>query len=150
MAHFKSERMRLELPEPPNRFQVWDTPTPPRLLTLRDLHSSYSIGPAVLDAPLRFNTIDLGLVHGLTFFFNEGGIYGIHAHTARSWCAQQTYQRLPTREKSYDTWIYVPVSRPDYIAAMGICCSIDGDMKGICLLVSPKSQFKKCRQLITQ
>ncbi|KAM3557855.1 hypothetical protein MY1884_004305 [Beauveria asiatica] len=150
MAHFKSERMRLELPEPPNRFQVWDTPTPPRLLTLRDLHSSYAIGPVVLDAPLRFNTIDLGLVHGLTFFFNEGGIYGIHAHTARSWCAQQTYQRLPTREKSYDTWIYVPVPRPDYIAAMGICCSIEGDMKGICLLVSPKSQFKKCRQLITQ
>ncbi|KAH8721086.1 hypothetical protein HC256_001452 [Beauveria bassiana] len=123
-AHFKSERMRLELPEPPNRLQIWDTPTPPRFLTLCDLHSSYMIGPAALEAPLRFNTIDLGLVLGLTFFFDRGGICGIHPHTARLWCAQSTYQCLPTRPESIDAWIYVPVSRQDYIAAMGICFSM--------------------------
>ncbi|RSL80391.1 hypothetical protein CEP52_017394 [Fusarium oligoseptatum] len=116
-AHFKFGFLRLGLPKTCHGLQTWDTPTPPDLQRCR-------FYPAKITRSTRFRTIDLRQTNGITFFFCYGEIYAVHAHTRSFPCAQTTYQRLSHRRQQSVTWVYVPFSQQDSIAALGARMSL--------------------------
>ncbi|KND90843.1 hypothetical protein TOPH_04652 [Tolypocladium ophioglossoides CBS 100239] len=111
-AHFKLGLLRLDLPRNCHGLETWDTPTPPAL----DRCFFY---PANITSSTQFRTIELSQTTGFIFFFCYGNLYAVHAHTRVAPCAQSTYQRLSRRRQQSVTWVYVPISQQDSIAALG-------------------------------
>ncbi|KAL2132060.1 hypothetical protein VTI74DRAFT_4262 [Chaetomium olivicolor] len=113
VVHLKNDRLQLamlnDMEEP--GLAVWDTPTPPDL-------SRCSVRPVRSNSAMRYHTIDLGTVTGLTFFHIGRDILAIHAHCRTRPCAMETFETLSNmhqRVKKYIHWIYVPLPQQDTI-----------------------------------
>ncbi|KAI1104521.1 hypothetical protein F4804DRAFT_306751 [Jackrogersella minutella] len=113
VAHFKFGTLRLEFPNMNPSFQSWDTETCPphqdRLVLFRR-NMSFST---------QFQTINLRKITGITFFFSQGNIFHIHAHTAAASTAIRTWEHLSPQCQKLATWIYLPISPNDDIVALG-------------------------------
>lgn len=127
----QGNRLRLRLPKADHQFEIWDTPTPPKL-------SRCGLYPADFSRFARLKTVDLRHTFGLTFFYDSDNIYGIHAHTTQSSCALSTYRQFSYRRRQRVAWVYVPISRTDCIAAVGVRLPLQeaSVANGMCLLVS--------------
>jgi hypothetical protein len=112
--------LRLELPQDHAGFQIWDTPTPPLLLQPdHQLTSDYSVYGSVT-ASTRFCTIDVTSIFGLTFFFTNGTISAIHAHTSKTPYAVLPAESLSRRSQQYVSWVYVPIPAKDQLLALAL------------------------------
>jgi hypothetical protein len=60
---------------------------------------------------IRFRTIALNELHGVTFFMATGSLYEIYPHRSNKSCAISTLERL-TRIRGV-VWLYTPISPKD-------------------------------------
>ncbi|KAK3902516.1 hypothetical protein C8A05DRAFT_15426 [Staphylotrichum tortipilum] len=120
-AHFKNGLLRLTLPHMDRGLQVWDTPTPPDLqrcpIRLEDTATC-----------LRFCTINVNEISGLTFFFHNGSAMAIHAHSRKAPSASLVFGSLGDWCKSRIVWIYVPLPLGDHLTGFG--CLVQPDNMG--------------------
>ncbi|CAG9936468.1 unnamed protein product [Clonostachys rosea f. rosea IK726] len=112
IAQFKYNILRLETPDINHGFHIWDMPNPP---LLEDCKFSGHIGHS-----MRFSTIDLHVVTGLTFFFSHNKIYAVHPHTPSSPDATKTFNRFSRQRRASLAWVYLPLPRGDEIISFGI------------------------------
>ncbi|KAI0896563.1 hypothetical protein F4806DRAFT_431498 [Annulohypoxylon nitens] len=114
VTHFKFGALRLEFPDVNYTFPTWDTESCPPLndrIALFRQHSSLFAG--------HYRTINLRKITGITFFFEQGNIFNIHAHTANAPTAIKTWKRLDSHHRRSAAWIYMPVSPNDDVIAFG-------------------------------
>ncbi|CAH0020516.1 unnamed protein product [Clonostachys rhizophaga] len=104
--------LRLETPDINHGFHIWDMPNPP---LLEDCKFCGHIGNS-----MRFSTIDLHAVTGLTFFFSHNKVYAIHPHTPSSPDATKTFNRFSRQRRASLAWVYLPLPRGDEIISFGI------------------------------
>lgn len=102
---------RLEVPRRDRGLQIWDTPIPPDL-------KRCPIRPLIIAAPMRFHTIKMAATTGITFFFRDGNVLAIHAHTKNEPSARSTIERLPDWFRFF-TWVYIPLPSVDMLVAFG-------------------------------
>ncbi|QGI76672.1 hypothetical protein CEK25_001578 [Fusarium fujikuroi] len=114
--------------------EFWDTPTP-----LKNGLSMFAT-PFNRYGAVRFRTVDLCNITGLTFFYFRGYMMGIHAHTADSPTATSTLDEISAIDPKYLIWAYVPISSKDSLVRIGVRDSLD-----LCLLPA----FKKPTVLIS-
>ncbi|OTB14314.1 hypothetical protein K445DRAFT_23719 [Daldinia sp. EC12] len=114
VVHFKFGTLRLEFPDAsPGGFQIWDTETCPPPLGRCIFFWRQSIETA------QFQTIDIRKITGITFFMAWNRVCQIHAHTAATPTAIQTWKQIPPMRRAVLTWIYLPISLNDDIIAFG-------------------------------
>lgn len=92
------------------------------------------------DGAVRFRTVDLCNITGLTFFYFRGYMMGVHAHTAHSSTATSTLDEISAIDPKYLIWAYVPISSKDSLVRIGVRDSLD-----LCLLPA----FKKPTMLVS-
>ena len=97
---------------------IWNTPAPPELSSRQAFSTNL---PAQ-----RFYVVEPDRIRGLTFFFSEGRLFGIHVHDSTGSCAVSTYERFTSRRQKGMVWIYVPISEGDNISVLGIRTSSAG------------------------
>jgi hypothetical protein len=109
----KFGRAFIENPYDSREFQFWDTPTPP----LRGL----KMFPRP-DRPgsIRYRTVNLLKITGLTFFFLRGFIMAVHSHTANAPVAAPTVQHFSRYERDHMIWTYIPISSTDSLLRIGV------------------------------
>ncbi|KAF5665975.1 hypothetical protein FHETE_6438 [Fusarium heterosporum] len=98
---------------------------------------------------MKFRTISLDRVTGLTFFYTPYRMYGIHGHTVDEPSAVHTLERLPRNLQDRLIWVYVPIPPGERILGMGqvdqFCnmmnCSFTIRMKLAGDMVIGRSQF---------
>jgi hypothetical protein len=124
-------------------FDVWNTPTPPDL-------SRCPVRPVRKDSAMRYHTIDLKSITGLTFLRTGRRIIGIHAHSRRRPCAMETLQTLAKshqRDEKYLHWLYIPLPRQDTVLSCGPLvdrCNISSESGRQNMMVS-SSQARSAR-----
>jgi hypothetical protein len=91
---------------------IWDTPSPP------DPERDCGPFPFMTDR-VRFHTVPLDRVSGLTFLCQSFRIEAIHAHTGVSPTAKPTFDRMLSVSRPGLTWIYLPVSPADRVLEFG-------------------------------
>ncbi|VUC22541.1 unnamed protein product [Clonostachys rosea] len=111
-AEFKYNIMRLETPDMKHGLHIWDMPGPP---SLEDCKFCGHIGHS-----MRFSTIDLHVVTGLTFFFSHNKVYAVHAHTASSPNATKTFEQFSRLRQASVVWVYLPLPKGEEIISFGI------------------------------
>lgn len=97
------------------KWSVWDTPTPPDL-------THCLVKPEKPIAMLRYHSIDLNTVTGITFFVLFTDIFAVHAHSRARPCAMATYQFYRRRIRDlerYGAWVYVPLPPSDTVVSCG-------------------------------
>ncbi|KAF5676218.1 hypothetical protein FCIRC_7139 [Fusarium circinatum] len=99
--------------------EFWDTPTPPKN------GLSVFATPIIRRGAVRYRTVDLCNITGLTFFYFRGYIMGVHAHTADSPTAKATLVEISTIDPKYLMWAYVPISSKDRLLRIGVRDSLD-------------------------
>ncbi|EWG36253.1 hypothetical protein FVEG_14644 [Fusarium verticillioides 7600] len=99
--------------------EFWDTPTPP------DNGLNMFAVPIDRDGAIRFRTVDLCNITGLTFFYLRGCIMGVRAHTADSPTAKATLDKISTIHPKYLMWAYVPISSKDSLVRIGVRDSME-------------------------
>ncbi|KAH8758031.1 hypothetical protein F5883DRAFT_357265, partial [Diaporthe sp. PMI_573] len=104
--------LRLHFSRATVRPPIWDTCDPPKLE-----HCNFYGTPR--QSWQRFRTVDLSKARGITFFYINGYLYGIHIHLPTHPCALSTFERLSERSQSGSVWIYLPISQSDAILAFG-------------------------------
>lgn len=92
---------------------IWNTPAPPDLSSCR----AHCPEPS---SSQRFNAVDLDTIRGITFFFTDGRLFGVHFHRPGGPCASRTYQRFSNRLRRSIVWIYLPISKGDRMLALGV------------------------------
>ncbi|KAK7217874.1 hypothetical protein V2G26_005877 [Clonostachys chloroleuca] len=112
IAEFKYNILRLETPDINHGFHIWDMPNPP---LLEDCKFCGHIGNS-----MRFSTIDLHAITGLTFFFSHNKVYAVHPHTPSSPDATKTFNRFSRQRRASLAWVYLPLPRGDEIISFGI------------------------------
>ncbi|EAQ87502.1 hypothetical protein CHGG_04121 [Chaetomium globosum CBS 148.51] len=100
------------------KWSVWDTPTPPDL-------APYLARPEKPLSMLRYHSINLAAVTGITFFVFFGRVFGVHAHSRAQPCAMASYQAYGKRRRremdNHCAWVYVPLASGDTVRALGQC-----------------------------
>ncbi|KAH6993661.1 hypothetical protein EDB82DRAFT_499663 [Fusarium venenatum] len=102
--------LRLQLPNHIRGFQVWDTPSPPRL---EDCEFYGRVSQS-----MQLKTINLYAVSGLTFFFSHSKLYAVHAHTHKSPHATTTFERLSDTRRANAVSVYLPIPKGEEIIAI--------------------------------
>ncbi|KAH6632406.1 hypothetical protein F5144DRAFT_490973 [Chaetomium tenue] len=100
-----------------NEWPVWDTLTPPDL-------ARCLVKPERPLSMLRYHSIDLASVTGITFFIYDRGILGIHGHSRARPYAMESYrfhQKTIRNLGTYCAWVYVPLPPGDTLRALGEC-----------------------------
>lgn len=69
---------------------------------------------------MRFFTINVQEITGITFVFRHGHVLAIHPHTKRSPSAKQTSGRIPEKLAGGLFYVYHPVPKEDKIVAFGM------------------------------
>ncbi|KAK4234056.1 hypothetical protein C8A03DRAFT_18978, partial [Achaetomium macrosporum] len=112
-AQLKDGCLRLVFPGRPS-FQLWNTPTPPSLALCR----AY---PADIARCQSFYAVEMDKINGLTLFFSGARLFGLHVHHLGESCAIDDYIRaLSNRRRRSIVWIYLPISKGDRPALLGI------------------------------
>ncbi|KAL6893318.1 hypothetical protein GGI43DRAFT_178260 [Trichoderma evansii] len=109
-------RCRLVVPpkmEPP---RIWNTPTPP---TWSSCNMSIN-GHDLFRKWPRLTAINLGGITGITFFLDLGSLANIHIHYPGGPSAMDTYNKMGSTLRSFCVWIYVPISKDDQVAGIGV------------------------------
>lgn len=76
---------------------------------------------------MRFFTINVHEITGITFVFRYGHVLAVHPHTKRSPSAAQTAGRIPARLADGLFHVYHPVPKEDTIVAFGMLAEeVDG------------------------
>ncbi|CAH0048133.1 unnamed protein product [Clonostachys solani] len=112
IAEFKYNILRLETSDINHGFHIWDMPDPP---LLEDCKFCGHIGHS-----MRFSTIDLHVVTGLTFFFSHNKVYAVHPHTPSYPDATKTFDRFSPQRQASVAWVYLPLPRGEEIISFGI------------------------------
>ncbi|EHK48111.1 hypothetical protein TRIATDRAFT_165237, partial [Trichoderma atroviride IMI 206040] len=112
MVQFQSGLARLQVPKEAADLQLWDTPAPPPLQSLRNMPK--------MTGTVQVATIDLKKVHGLTFFVANGSTLAIHGHTRRRPHPDATFNRLSRQRQRHTAWVYVPFPPKDRLTHFGI------------------------------
>ncbi|KAG5794703.1 hypothetical protein H9Q69_006230 [Fusarium xylarioides] len=92
----------------------WDTPTPQK-----DGLNMFATA-FIRYGAVRYRTVDLRDITGLTFFYFRGYLMGVHAHTADSPTATSTLDEISTIDPKYLMWAYVPISSKDSLVRIGV------------------------------
>lgn len=107
---------------PPQNF--WDLPIldTPSLATTNLFEDSDSrivlhIGKGT--SARRIRTLDLRGTTGLTFFYVDEDLHGVHAHTEEHPTALSVFKHLPSGVQRKAAWLYLPVSPEDQIDGLG-------------------------------
>lgn len=69
---------------------------------------------------MRFFTINVHEVTGITFVFRYGHVLAVHPHTKRSPSAEKTAGRIPGKLEDGLFYVYHPVPKGDKIVAFGM------------------------------
>ncbi|KAK3897145.1 hypothetical protein C8A05DRAFT_20026, partial [Staphylotrichum tortipilum] len=117
---------------------LWDTPTPPDL-------QRCPVRPEAIAACLRFHTINVNELSGLTFFFHNGRAMAIHAHSRKMPSASLVFSSLGDWCQSRVVWTYVPLPPRDPLTRIGFLLS---GMSAL-LTVGPKLETNTLSKLRT-
>jgi hypothetical protein len=80
---------------------------------------------------LRFHTLDLTAVTGITFFLKGATMVAIHAHTRSQPNAWVTYEAIQdVRGMKYCVWIYIPLAPRDTVLSCGPLVRRDAITRG--------------------
>ncbi|KAI4593625.1 hypothetical protein KJ359_009109 [Pestalotiopsis sp. 9143b] len=94
-------------------FDIWDIPNPP---CLTDVAWNQHLNPT---ERVRFKTVDLQGVSGITFFYSRvGRLLRVHGHTAQEPTAEGTFNQIRPEFQPDVLWIFCPVSERDTITAI--------------------------------
>ncbi|KAK6715535.1 hypothetical protein SNK04_006484 [Fusarium graminearum] len=104
--------LQLQLPSHIRGFQVWDTPSPPRL---EDCEFYGRVSQS-----MQLKTINLRAATGLTFFFAYSKLYAVHAHTHKSPHATRTCERLSKSRRASIISAYLPIPTGEEIISIAI------------------------------
>lgn len=69
---------------------------------------------------LRYRTVDLAKIRGITFFYHFTSLVGIHVHDSSHSCASATFNRLLNWRPKVTVWVYLPIARRDRVVAVGV------------------------------
>ncbi|KAF4416114.1 hypothetical protein FACUT_12829 [Fusarium acutatum] len=88
--------------------EFWDTPTPPKN------GLSMFATPIIRDGAVRYRTVDLCNITGLTFFYFRGYIMGVHVHTADCPTATSTLDEISAIDPKCLMWALVLCLPPTF------------------------------------
>lgn len=113
-AHFEDGLVQLYSESGYPSLRIWDTPAPPSL-------SQCTIYSDKKRPWRHFRTVEFDSITGLTFFYLQGALLGIHPHRANDSCALSSYERLALNKNKRDqvAWIYYPMPPSDRIQIFG-------------------------------
>lgn len=105
--------LRLVVARQPS-LQLWNTPAPPSLR----LCTAYPADDARCQT---LHAVEMDEIQGLTFFFSDGSLFGLHVHQRGDSCAMDSYSRaFSNRRRRSIVWIYLPISQPDRALLLGV------------------------------
>lgn len=104
--------LRLHLPPRLPSLPIWNTPVPPNL-------SSCMALPGKRSTWKRFTAVEMDKIQGITFFFSEGLIKGIHVHHSEDSSAQRAFDRFPHWPRRFLVWIHLPIPKGDRLLVLG-------------------------------
>lgn len=81
-------------------------------------------------------------ITGITFFFYEGELFGVHPHYSDEESALSTYERFPVWLRPQIVWNYLPISKSDPITALGTIVSEQEEGPPIGVLGPTKLDFR--------
>ncbi|KAK4041087.1 hypothetical protein C8A01DRAFT_45719 [Parachaetomium inaequale] len=113
-AQLKDRRLRLRFhagAQP--MLPIWNTHAPPSLTLCK-------ASPPVLASCQALYAVEMDRVKGITFFFSNGLLFGIHGHRSEESCAADTFTRLHNFLRRSIVWIYLPISECDRALVLGI------------------------------
>ena len=118
-ARLKSGLLSLFPPQNFWNLPILDTPSPASSELLQDSDSRIVLHIDKQTPARRIRTLDLRAITGLTFFYVDEDLHGVHAHTEEHPTALSVFKRLPSEVRRKAAWLYLPVSPEDQIDGLG-------------------------------